>query len=545
MACQAGAPTCVRNVNPSAEKCDALDNDCDNAVDEDFPNKDAVCNVGLGVCARSGTFVCNAAQTATTCSVTPGPPTGAACDGADNDCDGLTDEPAFTSTLTVSTTPWTDVEVAPYYYTATSCQGGVTGTGFDDLVGGAAVMAGGASGLFFQQLTAAGAPVAADTLKSIAGLNYSDVAIAQAGDGFIVAGLWVSGTENVEIDFYYVDSTGTERAREWSEFHRTGTNVLDGLRLVRGNGKRVTAIWRESGVGIKTARVEPFYNATTSTWSILTPTQAAAPFPATTLVANPLVRDGIGADSTHIDWFAQVNCVAASSLRQQAVAYIAPLTQPTPQPYMQVRYFTMNEDGTGKTTPDAGPEIIVENVSDGLDGGGYLLGEPEVAYYRLSNTSQWLVGFTESTVTADGGNENEDFRYFLSSINDGGVLEYNYAYQSFATANGRDSIQRPRATVTGTAAYLSAIRYGFADAGVATKQVMTRKVLLASNTKDPNNTSVEISPTTPYCFGSEVDCRAGAKEGLTNFAGWTTGVKVYYSNSGPSAGTNVSTLVCQ
>ncbi|MCK6510923.1 hypothetical protein L6R29_13260 [Myxococcota bacterium] len=81
-------PTC----QPTNEICDNLDNDCDGQIDETFLNKGQPCNVGVGECRRSGTFVCNAAKTGTTCSVQPGSPQPEICDGKDNDCNGLTDE---------------------------------------------------------------------------------------------------------------------------------------------------------------------------------------------------------------------------------------------------------------------------------------------------------------------------------------------------------------------------------------------------------------------------------------------------------------------
>ncbi|MBR58259.1 MAG: hypothetical protein CMH54_09585, partial [Myxococcales bacterium] len=77
--------------------CDALDNDCDGEVDEDFDyvlyNDDVVSGIGedcgIGLCA-GGVTECNAAQTGLQCS-TAGLSEDEVCDGDDNDCDGLTD----------------------------------------------------------------------------------------------------------------------------------------------------------------------------------------------------------------------------------------------------------------------------------------------------------------------------------------------------------------------------------------------------------------------------------------------------------------------
>jgi hypothetical protein len=75
-----------------AEACDGLDNDCDSLTDETFADKGNVCTSGLGQCVRSGTWICNAGQTALTCNAVAGPTQAETCDYLDNDCDGSTDE---------------------------------------------------------------------------------------------------------------------------------------------------------------------------------------------------------------------------------------------------------------------------------------------------------------------------------------------------------------------------------------------------------------------------------------------------------------------
>ena len=82
--------------------CDGQDNDCDGRVDEDFAaglfTADRVtplpCFVGLGVCQRAGLARCADDGGGTTCSASPGAPTGPDddCDGDDDDCDGSVDE---------------------------------------------------------------------------------------------------------------------------------------------------------------------------------------------------------------------------------------------------------------------------------------------------------------------------------------------------------------------------------------------------------------------------------------------------------------------
>ncbi len=75
----------------AAEICDLKDNNCDGSVDEGF-GTGAVCAVGVGACLRTGTVICAAGGSTTTCSATPGAPQNEVCNGSDDDCDGLVDE---------------------------------------------------------------------------------------------------------------------------------------------------------------------------------------------------------------------------------------------------------------------------------------------------------------------------------------------------------------------------------------------------------------------------------------------------------------------
>jgi hypothetical protein len=81
--------------NASGELCgNTLDDDCDGSTDEGF-NVGTACTVGQGICQRSGTRVCSADRLSTVCSATPGAPNanGELCgNGQDDDCDGFTDE---------------------------------------------------------------------------------------------------------------------------------------------------------------------------------------------------------------------------------------------------------------------------------------------------------------------------------------------------------------------------------------------------------------------------------------------------------------------
>jgi hypothetical protein len=76
------------------ESCNNLDDDCDAAIDEDFPGKGGACTNGqLGVCRTAGTFVCRADGTGLQCNAPAGPaPSAEACNNLDDDCDGKVDE---------------------------------------------------------------------------------------------------------------------------------------------------------------------------------------------------------------------------------------------------------------------------------------------------------------------------------------------------------------------------------------------------------------------------------------------------------------------
>ncbi len=75
-----------------AGRCDRLDNDCDGTVDEDFPTLGASCDGPDPDLCALGTTLCDPNDpTKTTCAADHA--RAEICNGQDDDCDGLTDEP--------------------------------------------------------------------------------------------------------------------------------------------------------------------------------------------------------------------------------------------------------------------------------------------------------------------------------------------------------------------------------------------------------------------------------------------------------------------
>ncbi len=95
LVCNPGQTGLVCNATPgpvATERCDGLDNDCDRSVDETWGDKGKVCFAGQGECRRAGTMVCTASGDGIVCDAVPGSVATERCDGLDNDCDNSIDE---------------------------------------------------------------------------------------------------------------------------------------------------------------------------------------------------------------------------------------------------------------------------------------------------------------------------------------------------------------------------------------------------------------------------------------------------------------------
>jgi hypothetical protein len=89
-ACVGGVPQVCEPGTPAADDglCNAIDDDCDGATDEDYAPLPTTC--GVGACASNGTTSCVGGSVIDDCvSGLPGDET---CNGLDDDCDGTPDE---------------------------------------------------------------------------------------------------------------------------------------------------------------------------------------------------------------------------------------------------------------------------------------------------------------------------------------------------------------------------------------------------------------------------------------------------------------------
>ncbi len=87
--CAGGSVACNQNTQPSAEACDGLDNDCNGVVDNSNPGGGVACSTGKqGICA-AGTTACSAGAIA--CNQNQAATT-EVCNGLDDNCNGVADD---------------------------------------------------------------------------------------------------------------------------------------------------------------------------------------------------------------------------------------------------------------------------------------------------------------------------------------------------------------------------------------------------------------------------------------------------------------------
>ena len=80
-------------IHPAAtEICDTVDNNCDGAVDEGFPELGTACSAGTGACAGTGILVCAPDGLGLSCTAQAAGGSDERCDGVDNNCNGSIDE---------------------------------------------------------------------------------------------------------------------------------------------------------------------------------------------------------------------------------------------------------------------------------------------------------------------------------------------------------------------------------------------------------------------------------------------------------------------
>jgi hypothetical protein len=125
-------PTTYQELENTTMGCDGRDNDCDGLTDEPFDIGKA-CKIGTGLCAGDGVWECNNAMAGNhNCKlVTAHPPQPETCNGKDDDCDGKVDEFDKISDSDDKIVYLAGPNVTMFMYEATRYDATATDYGFD------------------------------------------------------------------------------------------------------------------------------------------------------------------------------------------------------------------------------------------------------------------------------------------------------------------------------------------------------------------------------------------------------------------------------